>query len=191
MLEKKKLENKALMAEIVSLCQHHESGTIFIATADNRLAKMALIEGEIVCASIQRLKGMDAIQELKALNSGVFGFNPGLQLVTEKHDLPATDIVLEMLQSSAAIPVQSPPGAGAGSDELTLAYATIKEVLVNESTEYLGPMAAVICQDYLQPLEKSLTSSMLLQVIRQIEMDINNTDKSKKFRHAVTSKLGL
>lgn len=191
MSERKALDNKELINEIINLCRQHASGTVFIATAENKQARIVLIEGEIVCASMHRLDGIEVIRMLASLPSGIFGFNPDLQLVTRKQSLPDTESLIQILQSGGA---QSNQVQVANSDTeaaLLPARSKIMEVLVQESTEFLGPMATVICQDYLQKLTESINPSNIQQVIRQLEQDINDTDKAQKFRAAVMMRLGL
>ena len=191
MSERRALENKELIAEIVSLCRKQASGTIFIATADNKQCRIVLIDGEIVCASMHRLNGVEVIRSIAALESGVFGFNPDLQLVTSRQSLPDTESLLQILQAGGAN-TQQGAQASSGSDGFLLpARSKILEILVQEATEYMGPMAAIICQDYLQQLTSSINPSNVQQVIRQLEQDINNTDKAHKFRAAVMKRLGL
>lgn len=189
MIEKKALKNKELMQEIIGLCRQYESGTVFIATADNHLARLVLINGEVEFASMHRLKGIDAIRELASLSSGLFGFDPDLQLVTQKQDLPDTESLIQILQSGVAYSRQYGQAKPQQNDEQLLPRVKVMDILVEESTEYLGPMAAIICQDYMQKLTGAINSTDIQQVIRQLEQDINNTEKAQKFRAAVMARI--
>lgn len=190
MSERESIENRELVKKIIELCQQQASGTIFIATADNHLAKVALIEGEIVCASLHRLNGLDAIRALAGLPSGVFGFNPDLQLVTQKQALPDTDSLLQILQSGVVYSRQYDAASSHQESENLPAKSEIMKVLVEESTEYLGPMASIICQEYFQEFPAPMTLGNIQHVIRQLERDISNAEKAETFRSTVLKRLG-
>lgn len=192
MSERRALKNKELIAEIVSLCRQQASGTVFIATAENRQSRIVLIDGEIVCASMHRLDGVSVIRTIASLESGIFGFNPDLQLVTSREVLPDTETLLQILQQSGGEKIEErQPVTSVKEGFLLPARSKILEILVHEATEYLGPMATIICQDYVQQLTASINPSNVQQLIRQVEKDINNTDKAQKFRAAVMKRLGL
>lgn len=191
MSEHEKLENRDLVKRIISLCQQQASGTVFIVTEDNHLARVVLIQGKIVCASLQRMEGIKAIKALSNLASGAFGFNPDLQVVTRKQILPDTNSLLQILQSGVVN--QSPLQTDGSSQQVAQLPASpeILHVMVQESTEYLGPMASILCQEYMQDLPDAINLSHIQQVIRLLERDINNPEKADKFNSAVRNRLGI
>ena len=191
MSEHETLENRELVKKIISLCQQRASGTVFIVTEDNHLARIVLIKGEIVCASLQRLEGVAVIRALSNMASGAFGFNPELQVVTKKQALPDTASLLETLQSGDIYLKQRAAVESAPLGAKLPSTPEILNVLVQESTEFLGPMASILCQEYIQDLTAPVSEGNIQHVIRQLERDINHPDKVDKFSTAVRKRLGL
>ena len=189
MSERKTLVHDALVEEIANLCRQRSSGTIFIATPDNQLAKLALVDGEIVCASLRRLHGVEVIKAIAVLESGQFGFNPDLQLVTKREHLPDTETLIGILRSSqsSAPPVDTELAGLLPENQAS--NADITQILIRESTEYIGPMATVICQEYMQEQPPFPNQHQINQVIHRLEQDINDADKAIKFRQAVLASL--
>lgn len=191
MPEHERLEIQELVERITSLSQQQASGTVFVVTEDNHLARIVLIQGKIVCANLQRKEGIDAIKALSTLASGAFGFNPDLQVVTGKQVLPDTYNLLQILQS-AAVQQKQPEADEPSPQGIKLpASGEVLHVLVQESTEYLGPMATILCQEYMQELPASMSLANLKHLIHLLERDINHPEKADKFTAAVSKRLGI
>ena len=191
MPERKALGNRELIQEIARLCQNGSSGTVFITTRDTHLARVVLVKGEIVFACLQRMNGLDAIRALAVLPAGVIGFNAELQLVTQKQNLPDTRSVLKILQTGVGNSEQYEATSTAQTVRELPPDSMIMQVLAQEATEYLGPMASIICQEYLQQIADLNSASDILMVIQRLERDINHVEKAAKFRTASIQRLGL
>lgn len=189
MSERRTLQNRELIQEVIDLCQQRASGTIFIVTDDDHLAKVALIEGEIVCADVRRKGGIEAIKALAILPSGIFGFNPDMQLVTKRQTLPDTASLIKLLQSGSLYITQAEAVAPNLEVSELPPNSKILHILTEESTEYLGPMATVICQEYLSECPANISKRDIEKVIVRLEQDIDDPDKIYNFHSIVWQRL--
>ncbi len=191
MAEHQTVNNRELAAEITRLCRAGASGTVFLATGESHQARLVLQQGRIVCAHLGRDEGESAIRAIAALPSGQFAFNPELQLVSKMQPMPDTETLLQILQAGVIAADRVPPAQVEPATAGLPGNGEIVQVLIEESTEYLGPMALVICQEYLRQCPPTMTEMHIRQVVRQVQQDINDTDKAERFRASVFQRLGM
>lgn len=129
--------------ELHRLCQENRTGTLFVASVDNRLVQFGLDQGEIVFVSCQNKRGPEALlllqgQDFKvSVTRFVEGQRPVIRL-----ELPPTSQILEQLEgmSSRNLATADPVSGRVLSDR-------IKTVLEQELVEFIGPMAAIVCEE--------------------------------------------
>lgn len=188
MSERRKLAKDQFVEEIADLCKAGESGTIFIVTSKNHQAKIILREGKIIAAFLRPLSGVDVISALAREPEVSFAFNNSLLLEVNSQVLPDTASLLDFLKnSSGSIPGFVTPEDITGAHDLN----EIRRTLVDEATEYLGPMAGPICDEYLAQYKSSLARQDILHIIELLQNDINDPEKSDKFNEAVRKQLGF
>jgi len=63
-------------------CEEGKSGVVFISTNNNRACQIIIENGSLIAANMKRLKlkGIDAIQELKKLGIRGASFNSGMKI---------------------------------------------------------------------------------------------------------------
>jgi hypothetical protein len=65
-----------LIAEVRRLCAERRTGTLFIATADNESAHIAVRDGLVVAARFRRTTGIEAAHALRKITRARFSFTP-------------------------------------------------------------------------------------------------------------------
>jgi hypothetical protein len=129
--------------ELHKLCQEKRTGTLFIASVDNRLVQFGLDQGQIVFVSWQNKRGLEALLLLQEQNFkvSVTRFVEG-QSPVNRLELPPTDQILQQLEGG----VGRLPATGDPASRRTLSDKA-KTVLEQELVEFIGPMAAIICEE--------------------------------------------
>jgi hypothetical protein len=129
--------------ELHKLCQEKRTGTLFIASVDNRLVQFGLDQGQIVFVSCQNKRGPEALLLLQEQNFkvSVTRFVEG-QSPVNRLELPPTDQILQQLEGG----VGRLPAMGDPASRRTLGDKA-KTVLEQELVEFIGPMAAIICEE--------------------------------------------
>jgi hypothetical protein len=126
--------------ELHKLCQEKRTGTLFIASVDNRLVQFGLDQGQIVFVSCQNKRGPEALLLLQEQNFkvSVTRFVEG-QRPVNRLELPPTDQILQKLEGGLG---RSSATVGSGPRGLS---DKAKAVLEQELVEFIGPMAAIVC----------------------------------------------
>jgi len=126
-------------------------------------------------------------------------FNPILKLAIGEQQLPSTPEVLKRLNSYASdeevVPtitdvVSAPHQAEIGGDR-PFRLDQVRDVLEQESVEYLGPMARLLCGDYLKSLPDNLSHIQVRHVMNTLIQDINDEQKGERFLERVRKALGI
>jgi hypothetical protein len=168
--------------ELPKLCREKRTGMVFIASSDNRLAQFGLDQGEIVFLAFQNKRGLEALSSLQTqdFKIGVFRFIEG-QASPSRPTLPATDDILKQLAGGehqrSTVPAE-PVSARTLSDN-------VKAVLVQELTECIGPMAAIVCEETWGSV------STLAQALDALGQELPDVNQAARFQQNVLKRLVL
>ncbi len=187
-----------VIAELQSLCAARRTGTLFIITLENHPAQVILREGEIVGLSYRLMRGPDALAPLQAFSAARYRFeSESVQSADAR--LPATADVLAHLGAAAATVPGPPPPAfkpetGAAPTtrppaEAAEAIGRIRAVLERELAEFLGPMAGMICQEYLAAHPALGSPQDATKLVEAIAREIGDPAKEAHFKQRVLSQL--
>lgn len=142
-----------IVAEIAQLSKQKVTGTLFISTQDNRSAQVMLDKGEIVYVFFSSKRGEEALALMSTIREGRYRFQEG-SAIARRMQLPPTAAILQALAGGAtgstASPVQGQEtrkvlvGNGLSAEQ--------KGVLESCMAECIGPMAAIICEDYFNSI---------------------------------------
>ncbi|MEZ5583033.1 MAG: DUF4388 domain-containing protein [Candidatus Competibacteraceae bacterium] len=132
------------------LCQEQRTGMVFITTDDHKLAQMSLENGNIVYLFFNKERGEEALRALRQVTGGHLRFTPGT-IPSFRSELPPAEQVLDYLHPAAAGD-SPPPGKTAETSASRPATASAlseqeKAILLEELTEFVGPMAVIVCQE--------------------------------------------
>jgi hypothetical protein len=191
------MTGRQLIDELLRHCKERASGTIFFNLYTGESARMILNEGIISWVAFEQLRGEEAIDALSQIHEARFTFNPLLKLAIGKQQLPSTSKILKRLytqinDASPTHPVPfmtdaaSPPNAqDTVSGDRPFSLDQVRLVLENEAVEYLGPMAKLLCTDYLKSMPPHLSNNQVRQLIGALMRDINDERKGQLFMERV------
>jgi hypothetical protein len=203
MVERAMLNHQQLMKELVKHCKARASGTVFYNLESGESARMVLSHGEICWVAYQNLRGEAAIDAIAKIVSARFSFNPLLKLAIGEQQLRSTPTILKRLNShddsqvgSQDVPivtdVVSSKDPSAGPEESRPFEQTqVRMVLESEAMEYLGPMARILCADYMKAMPSHLNHGEVRQLISTLVKDINDERKGQQFIARVKKSLNI
>ena len=137
---------KDIVDEIGRLHRSRATGTLFVATGSNKSAQILFEDGDITSIYFFNRHGRDALEKMSTIKVGRYRFQEGFTPVRKRVDLPDTSVIIDKLKSfcgaepSSETVQFSGPGGGITEEE--------KSVLEKSLVEYIGPMAAIVCEDF-------------------------------------------
>jgi hypothetical protein len=190
------LDHRGFMRALVALCRDKSSGTVFYNLESGISARIVLNCGEICWLAFGELRGVDALQAIREIQQGRMSFNPLLKLAIGNQALPSTPEILRSIntweahsfaapkQPIAAVPGVEKPSA-ASSSEHTFDKQTVYGVVSTEAMEFLGPIAKLLCQDYLKSMGASLSGNDVKRLVNSLVQDIGDNEKERRFKDGV------
>ncbi len=189
------MDHRGFMHALVALCREKSSGTVFYNLENGISARIVLNRGEICWLAFGELRGVDALQAIREIQQGRMSFNPLLKLAIGNQALPSTPEILRTIntreahsyatpqQPIASVPVVDQPSEA--SSENAFDKQTVFDVVSREAMEYLGPIAKLLCQDYLKSMGPSLSSNDVKRLINSLVQDIGDSQKEQRFKDGV------
>ncbi len=190
-----------LISEIRRLSSEKQNGTIFITSTTGHLARIVLNQGIITYLIFDGShKGLEAIAYIQAIKLARLQFVGGSFENYQASTLPSTDEILALLSSAKKMTEEkvnlptateiTPKTTTKSSDlsnsnDLNEAIEYIKNMLA----DYIGPIANVICDDYLQQIKPHNTKNDLTVMIATLAFEIENPDEQEKFKSNLRKKL--
>jgi len=191
---------RQIVAELAALCRAKRTGTLFIATTDNQSARIGLREGEISSLAFRNQRGLEALVHLRKIVAARINFTDTVMDRGPRGDLPLTVDLLDMLDTDdplAVVPTRPEPGpalaaapgppppAPSADPQLTRVQAVIEA----ELTEYLGPMAGVICREHIARAAAASPPHDVRQIVEALAREIGDRAKEERFREQVLARL--
>lgn len=178
-----------LLGELWRLCAAKRTGTMFITTIDNHSARFALREGEIVSLGFGLKRGIEAIPLLRKIAGGRFTFSAEILATGETGTLPSTSELLDRL-AEGATPLASPPSPPAPAQPDPARLQRVQQLIEPVLAEYIGPMAAIICREYVLGASNLSQPDELRDLIEAIAKEIRDPAKEAQFKQQVLARLG-
>ena len=173
-----------IIIELKRLCESRTTGTLFIATKKNRSAQVMIEKGEIVFLYFSNKRGQEALELMSTtIKAGTYRFQAG-KVTSKRVALPKTSSMLQILagvggqNNSEMELVQRAP---AGANALNYKQKTVLEECL---AEYIGPIAAIVCEDHLDSAVDFSTAVDLLAA------EISSIDQRGQFREKVMERIG-
>jgi hypothetical protein len=190
---------RQILGELVALCSARQTGTLFIATASNESARIGLKQGEIVSLVFRNQRGLEALDHLRKIAAGRFNFTNTVLDRGERGDLPLTPDLLAMLGAEEPLTVAprprgtggTPPTAGKtppGPHE-NPQLASAQEAIESELTEYLGPMAVIVCREHVARTVAAGAPYDIGLLVDAVALEIGDRAKEARFRQQVLARL--
>lgn len=172
-----------IVFEIGMLCKKKATGTLFVATRDNRSAQIMLDKGEIVFIFFSSKRGQEALDLMSKIRDGRYRFQEG-GVGSRRMQLPPTQAILQALGNGSgqvSAPAREQAGKALVGNGLS---AEQKNVLETCLADCIGPMAAIVCEDHFNSVGD------LQAAIEALAAEIPSPGQVKKFREMVAERLG-
>ncbi len=176
------LSYRELLNELKQLLSKRTSGVMFISTLDNHAVQIGIKRGKIFGCRFRFKRGEEALPLIMAMEAGRYSFTPGPPGLPDK-SLPPTDTLLQILGNTknntpADMPIQ-------GNTQL----AAVPALIATELAIYLGPIASILVEDYLEENGPVRDSGALKGMIIALASEIEDQGKRDEFTQHVLSKL--
>jgi hypothetical protein len=190
------LGQREFIRALVTLCKDKSSGTVFYNLNSGVSARLVLNHGEICWVAFGELRGEEAIEEIRLIDSGRMSFNPSLKLAIGKQSLPATPEILRAINSRSHDHETHSHDLDLGSTTSTLDTSEtiigksydkreVCKIVGEQSLEFIGPMAKVLCAEYTKSMSAQIGLNDVRKVINAIAQDIDDTHKAQLFKDNV------
>jgi len=176
------LSYRELLNELQQLLSQRTKGVMFISTLDNHAVQIGIDKGQIIGCRFRFKRGKEALPLIMDMEAGHYSFTSGPS-GSPDNSLPPTDTLLQILASTnnktpADMPIQ-------GNTEL----AAVPALIATELALYLGPIATILVEDYLDENGPVRDNGALKGMITALASEIADQGKRKEFFQHVLSKL--
>lgn len=180
-----------VLRELSGLIHKKVSGYFFIATESNQSSTILLRNGQVDDVTFSRYRSDEAVRQLALVSAARARFQPGAIGDSSKR-VPLGEAALQWLlggfekdaamRELAPVVVQSAPvvAAAPASDD----PAARREVVEHVALTYLGPIAALLCDEAFGD------SDDLDQVLQSLATNLATPDEARRFVAEVRAKLG-
>ncbi len=166
------------------------TGVFFIATEDNRSAYVVLEAGTIRNIAFNGSKGVEALKKLRAIHRVRCRFSrqTAVNFIESDSALQDSERILSFLARVAT----TKPASEKKEEPLVVATARQEEpvntldmeqilkVVIEEAVEYLGPMAATVCEEHFAALVPTDLEEMA-EVLEGIGREFNDAALAWEF----------
>ena len=179
-----------LMAEIHRLSSEGQTGTLFITSDEGHLVRIVLNEGRITYLVFDtRHRGYDAIPLINTIKFGRLQFAEGVFETAQEVPLPSTDEILKLFKETGTghLDIAAPKKvASQVSSNMIKAAEQIQNALAN----YIGPFAAIVCDEYLDNINTGLqTVDEVMAMIEAISLEIDDPAEEEAFKVQIKKEL--
>lgn len=177
------------------LCAQGRSGTLFLVSDDNRMAQVRLDNGQIASLLCRNRRGLEALGILRNMQHARLRFDESF-MVKDENDNLSTQAIFDSLFSSAGAAADAPSGAAPAAPAKSAAAAParssallltpqVKATIERVMTQYIGPMAEIICDDHFD------AAGNMQALVQLLAGEISAPEQAAKFRADIARELGL
>jgi hypothetical protein len=178
-----------LTTELQRIIDNQLTGIVFVASDDNRSAQISFLDGVMVFALCQGQKGRKAIELIAQMVRIRFRFQKGA-IPASRVEMPPIDEVFacfntkEKANLSRTIPTEK---FSAKPDNSRPSVSTFlseeeKQMIRDVLTECIGPMALILCEDYLN--EVKTVEEAVAVIVNEIP-----AQQAARFREGIQQRL--
>lgn len=176
------------------LCAQGRSGTLFLVSDDNRMAQVRLDKGQIASLLCRNLRGLEALGIVRGMQHARLRFDESVLAKGENDNLSNQAIFDDLFGAvggAAPIPSAAAPSAAAPSvpapvrAPALLLTPEVKATIQRVMTQYIGPMAEIICDDHFG------AAGNMSALVQLLAGEISAPEQAAKFRADIARELGL
>ena len=161
------------------LCAQGRSGTVFLVSDDNRMAQVRLDNGQIASLLCRNRRGLEALGILRSMGHARLRFDESFMARGENDHL-SNQAIFDNLSGAAVVAAPAAP-APTPAGIPPHVRAVVQRVL----TQYIGPMAEIVCDDHFD------TAGDLPALVRLLAGEISAPAQAARFSAEIARELGL
>ncbi|MDB5920964.1 MAG: hypothetical protein JWR40_5198 [Massilia sp.] len=199
MAQAEMLPFQGIVDYLKQLCAQGRSGTVFLVSDDNRMAQVRLDNGQIASLLCRNLRGLEAVGILRGMRHARLRFDESFMAKGENDHLSNHAIFEQLFAEGPATPAATPAasaGRAAPAVPATAAAAAapapallltphVKATIERVMTQYIGPMAQIICEDHFD------AAGNMHALMQLLAGEISAPQQAAKFRLEIARELGL
>ena len=182
-----------LISEIRRLSSEKQNGTIFITSTDGHIARIVLDQGTITYLIFDsNYIGSEAIPYIQTIKLARLQFVGGTFENSQAGTLPSTEEIFTQFLVKKVTPTAKKDTAKKDSKlPNSTDFNKVIEYIQITLANYIGPIAQVICDDYLKQIKPNNTKNDLTVMIETLALEINQPDEQEKFKNKIQEKIFL
>ncbi|MDB5948665.1 MAG: hypothetical protein JWR65_520 [Massilia sp.] len=199
MAQAEMLPFQGIVDYLKQLCAQGRSGTVFLVSDDNRMAQVRLDNGQIASLLCRNLRGLEAVGILRGMRHARLRFDESFMAKGENDHLSNHAIFEQLFAEGPATPAATPAAsagraapavpatAAAAADPAPALLLTphVKATIERVMTQYIGPMAQIICEDHFD------AAGNMHALVQLLAGEISAPQQAAKFRLEIARELGL
>lgn len=164
--------------QLSELVSRRETGTIFLKNDANHLAIIGIRGGKIISLACGPKRGKSAVELIRHTRSCSVRVDDGAVSFHE-HELPSTAELLEQLSPLQDLgETASKQGPGSSLADGVAGHA---QILCNLLTEFIGPVAPLVCEEKIVSADGLAAPEQLAQVIHELALEIDDPEEARQF----------
>lgn len=146
--------------------------TIFGRTDSNHSVIIGLDRGRIVCLRCGARKGMEAVAALREMQTGTFRVDDSLLELHSTAPPPTADLIAALHPTHGKVPASDATERHAG---VTFDAAAVGSSLCSIVSDYLGPVAPIVCEEKIAEVGGLRGREELEAAIRNLAWEIDDS----------------
>ena len=167
--------------QLAELVAGRESGTLYLKNDLNHVGIVGVRTGRIVSLVYGPKRGRPAIELIRQTRTGTVRLDRGV-LAFREHELPSTEEILDLLSPLHATLAPVKRGGAGETGLASSGVAANAQILCNLLTEYLGPVAPLLCDETISAADGLSGSRQLDDVIESLAQEIEDPEEAREFR---------
>ena len=177
MVQAEMLPFQGIVDYLKQLCAQGRSGTVFLVSDDNRMAQVRLDNGQIASLLCRNLRGLEAVGILRGMRHARLRFDESFMARGENDHLSNQAIFEQLFAEGPASPVPAPPAL--------MLTPHVKATIERVMTQYIGPMAQIICEAHFD------AAGNMHALVQLLAGEISAPQQAARFRLEIARELGL
>ena len=190
--EKQLSSYKEIVWKLRHICDGGGTGTFSLATRENHYASISIKDGQIIGVTYRQSKGPVALENIRKVSAGRCTFAPGVLRNSEVDaSLPSSKALFEYLGIGETKPAISARinGPASNTEPSENQNGVARQAIESEAMEYLGPMAAIICEEHFARVGNLHDEENLRRVLEGIAGEVGDKAKGEEFKKGVITRL--
>ena len=179
-----------IMSHLKRLCMDKNTGTLFITTDKNHSVRFDLHNGNIVSCNYRSKQDDAAIALIKTIKAGKYKFYPKTSLgAPTSESSESTNFYEKLFPGSSAEGADFSQASDSSQTVFNKQMKPAIQIIEKELANFIGPVADLICGEYLNTKGQVANFDDLLVMIETGAKEIDNPGQEKQYKEQVLAKI--